>query len=111
MSTEKSIQYLVIAAVVLVAAASSAAIVFHAANDPGMDPYAVTYHGNGGKTSSGADTAVVTDSKVTSDRLFFHEYPDVSLSNQLKAVLYYTENEDGSGKRYYAGDRLDGVKD
>ncbi len=43
MSSEKGIQYFVIAVVVLVAAVSSAAIVFHAANDPGMDPYDVTF--------------------------------------------------------------------
>ena len=111
MSSEKGIQYFVIAVVVLVAAVSSAAIVFHAANDPGMDPYDVTYHGNGGKTASGADTTVVYSNKVSQDTLFYHEYPDTSLPNQLKAVLYYTENADGSGKRYYAGDSLDGVTD
>ncbi|MBO5518539.1 MAG: hypothetical protein J5945_00125, partial [Candidatus Methanomethylophilus sp.] len=111
MSSEKGIQYFVIAVVVLVAAVSSAAIVFHAVNDPGMDPYDVTYHGNGGKTASGADTTVVYSNRVTQDTLFYHEYPDTSLPNQLKAVLYYTENADGSGRRYYAGDSLDGVKD
>ena len=111
MSSEKGIQYFVIAVVVLVAAVSSAAIVFHAANDPGMDPYDVTYHGNGGKTAEGDETTVVFNWKVTSDTLFFHEYPDTSTIGQLKAVLYYTENEDGSGKRHYPGDVLDGVTD
>ncbi len=101
----------IVIAVVAVAVLAAAAVTVHAADSRSNGSYYVTYHGNGGLDMDGQESEAILGTHVIEGPVFFHEYPDIELYDQVKSVLYYTDSEDGSGKRYYPGDRLDGVKD